>query len=66
MFSHVRPTKVWLKCHTSHYLLLHIISFKWKINYWKTEMGARGGGGGGGEGGDRTKWKINIFRSKFC
>ena len=37
-------------------------------NYWKTEMGARGGGGGGGrgEGGDRTKWKINIFPSKFC
>ena len=35
-------------------------------NYSKTEMGARGGGGGGGEGGDRTKWRINIFPSKFC
>ena len=35
-------------------------------NYSKTEMGARGGGGGGVEGGDRTKWKINIFPSKFC
>ena len=67
MFSHVRPTEVWLKCHTSHYLLLHIISFKWKITQ-KRKWGRGGGGGGGGgvEGGDRTKWKINIFPSKFC